>query len=495
MGSASKVTSGAVWSILYNLLNAVYGFVAVPILINYFGKAEYGLIGLAQSVNVYMQLMDMGMNSTNVRFFSVWLSQRDDDKVRKLFQTSLGFYGIVGILNAVILVVISFFAHVLFPITPEQATVMRNLFYILAISAVLNWYSSCFDQLIRATENVAWIQKRSFIPKLLQVLVLVLTVCCHFSLILYFVLATAAMFAILPLSVSKIRREIPYVSFLPKIDKPVFKEILPYTLNIFSFNLFKFSFVYLCPIFLGIKASLESVTDYKIIYTIASAITMVTGVVLSALLPSASKVVAQGNREAYYKIAYQGTKYLSIITCLCVFGLITISDDLLTVYVGESYHNLSPWLCLLAALSLGNHIQCVSSLILSGVDIRALSRMVIVSSVCALVAAWFLIPYYQVGGVVIAEVVYEVMQTLFYYLYYMPKKMQISSLRMLGSFVPALLIGGLLCAVTYCLPRADNHWQNIFVFGGTFGVGYLLLSLLLLDKDDKDFLRGIIRHK
>ena len=46
MGSSGKIVSGVVWSTVVNVVNAVYGFIAVPILINHFGKAEYGLIGL-----------------------------------------------------------------------------------------------------------------------------------------------------------------------------------------------------------------------------------------------------------------------------------------------------------------------------------------------------------------------------------------------------------------------------------------------------------------
>ena len=59
-----------------NVLSAVYGFISVPILLDYFGKGEYGLIGLATSVNLYVQLMDLGMSSTNVRFFSVALAKK-----------------------------------------------------------------------------------------------------------------------------------------------------------------------------------------------------------------------------------------------------------------------------------------------------------------------------------------------------------------------------------------------------------------------------------
>ena len=96
MGSSQKIVRGVVWSTIVNIVNAIYGFIAVPILIRYFGKAEYGLIGLAMSVNVYMRLMDMGFNSTNVRFFSTWLTEKNHVRLLKGFQTSLSFYGVIG---------------------------------------------------------------------------------------------------------------------------------------------------------------------------------------------------------------------------------------------------------------------------------------------------------------------------------------------------------------------------------------------------------------
>ena len=127
MGSSQKIVKGVAWTMLVNVVNAVYGFISVPILINHFGKAEYGLIGLAMSINVYLQLMDMGFNSTNVRFFSTWLAEKKQDKVKKAFQTSLSFYGSIGFLNALILFVFSLFTGSIFNISPEQDVIIKRL--------------------------------------------------------------------------------------------------------------------------------------------------------------------------------------------------------------------------------------------------------------------------------------------------------------------------------------------------------------------------------
>ena len=148
MGSSQKVASGVIWSVVVNIVNAVYGFIAAPLLIAYFGKAEYGLIALATSVNGYMQLMDMGLNSTNVRFFSNWLAKGDTTKVRKLMQTCTAFYAVVGLINAAILIAVCCFSDSLFNVTSEQNVILREILIVLACMAVINWYTSCYNQLI-----------------------------------------------------------------------------------------------------------------------------------------------------------------------------------------------------------------------------------------------------------------------------------------------------------------------------------------------------------
>ena len=201
MSTSKNIVSGVLWSTVVNVVNAVYGFISVPILLSHFGKAEYGLIGLAMSVNVYMNLMDMGFNSTNVRFFSAWLAKEENAKLQKGFQTSLAFYGIIGLLNAVALLVLALYADDLFRVSEAQSVILKNLFYILAVSAFFQWFSSCFDQIIKATENVAWIQKRTLFTKILMILVLAATVFYCFPIEVYFALFVLAQLSIVPFSI------------------------------------------------------------------------------------------------------------------------------------------------------------------------------------------------------------------------------------------------------------------------------------------------------
>ena len=494
MGSSKKIVSGVIWSTIVNIVNAVYGFIAVPILINHFGKAEYGLIGLAMSVNVYMNLMDMGFNSTNVRFFSTWLAQNKHERLLKGFQTSLSFYSVIGLINAVVLLVVACFSNAIFNVTTAQDTILKHLFYILAVSAFCQWFSSCFDQIIKATENVAWIQKRTLVTKILMIVALVSTVLFDFSIEVYFILTCLAQLAIVPMSIGMIKKQIPYISFMPKWDKQSLREMLPYCMNIFSFSLFQFSFYNLRPVFLGIQGSVESVADYRILNGIIGIVTMLGGAFIGILLPSTAKVVANHDKASYYRVAYDGTRYISILLCFCCFGMMSVGPEVLTLYVGKSYLYLIPWFNLWLLCTLGTHNQAISSLILAGDDIRAISYSSIVASVAGLILSWILIPQYQIGGVCIAFAVYCVIQLLFYYCYYWPIKMKINSLTVLFKcFLPFALLGAIIYICLDNLVLSLTPLYGFLLKGTIFSVLYILVSLCIINKHDKHFILGILR--
>ncbi|MCH5327777.1 MAG: hypothetical protein J1E02_02055 [Coprobacter sp.] len=495
MGSSKKIVSGVAWTTLVNVVNGVYGFISVPMLIAYYGKSDYGLIGLAMSVNVYLRLMDLGFNSTNVRFFSNWLAKKEYFRVNRLFQTSLAFYGIIGFVNAVILLVLSIFSDCVFNVSPEQDVIIKHLLYILSISAFISWFTSCFDQLIRANEYVGWTQKITLLPKGLQIIVLTLTVTIGLSIEWYYTLTAFSMFVVIPFMVTKIRRLCPFISFKPAIDKNILKQILPYCLNVFSFGFFQFSMMYLRPVFLGMRSVPASVADYQILNGIITIVLMIGGAFIGVFLPSASKVVAKQDKEAQDKIAYQGTRFISIIICFCCFGMMSVAPEILSAYVGTEYLFLTVWLDLWLLATLASHNQAISSLVLAGADIRAITISTIVASVIGLSVCWFAIPKYDIGGTVIAYCVYCLIQILFYYLYYWPKVMHINSLRVfLTSFIPFVLIG---VAVCFCLRMVyfEGIWISLFLKGGLFCLIYALFSYMVLGKKDRAFITMMLKKE
>ena len=236
--------------------------------------------------------------------------------------------------------------------------------------------------------------------------------------------------------------------------------------------------------------------DGRILDGIVRIVMMLGGAFLGVFLPSASKVVATHNQNAQNQIAYQGTKFISIAICFCCFGMMSVSTEMLTAYVGRDYLYLTIWLDIWLLATLGTHNQAISSLILAGSDIRAITYSTIVASIIGLLLTWFLIPLYDVGATVLGYFVYCMIQILFYYLYYWPRVMKIDSVRVFfSSFFPYVLAGGIICfGLREIVFESLNIWVSLIFKGGLFSIAFAVITFSLLGKDDKQFIKQLI-HK
>ena len=498
MGSAKKIFDGIKWTYLNVVISSVYGFVSVPLLLNYFGKVNFGLIALSLTFNAYLGLMDLGIAGTAVRYFSTWISENNKQKVKELFETTFFSLSVIGIINALILIVFCFFCDRIFDLTTEQVTTLRWLIGVLSVNAIISWSMSPFDQIIRSGEHVAWLQKRALIPIIAQIVILTCTLLFKWSLPVYFALIMMTGLLIMPITIHKIRCLYPYVSFVPRFNRPIFKEILAYSLSIFSFGFFQFSMLNLRPVILGVQSTIESVADYKVLSGIIGMVLTVSSSFFGVMLPSSVKAVAQGNMEAQYRIIYDGTRYVTMVLSLFIFGGVVVGDSLLRVYVGDSFAQLSIWLSIWLLSLFVMHNQAISTIVFANTNLKSVAYMSAFSTLVGLTISWFLSPKYMVGGVVIGYFVYCLTQTLFYYLYYWPRVLHISSWRVFWyCFFPPFICGFIAASVCLFLLRYVQMKPVItfFAAGSTYVILYVVLSSVIsLRRRDYDFALRLIKR-
>lgn len=499
MSKTKVIISGVAWTVIQNVVSILYGIISVPYLINYFGKEEYGLIGLALSVNVYIQLLDMGMTNSNVRFFSEYLAKGDKENVQKLFSLTHLFYTVIGLLNAIILFGLSFCVDTLFKVTPEQAITLRNLLWILALNATFSWISVCFDQFLRANELIDWIKKRLTFLKLMQFVVLWTTILLHLSIEVYFFGYIFMATFILPLTVLKAKKMMPDLKFNWGFDKSVFHTILPYALSIFSFSIFHYMAFNFRPLFLGGMVGPGAVAEFNIMNTIAMVVTVISGSFMQVLLPIVTKMTVNQEEHAIQRMMFTGTKYVNILLSMIIFLLIVNIDELFTLYVGDEYTSLSNWMILWLLTLLLSHRNVMTSLVFTEKKIKTVAIMGAIAMCLALICYFVFIPIYGVGGVVIGFTVHELTHTVFYYLYFLPQKFNIDTIKVfIKAVFPVWLLFGGVC---YFLSKIVNMTCNSLYL--SIGLRSLVCIIafviiiwcLLLSREDKNFIASIIKRK
>lgn len=490
-----SIISGSVWGIISKFLDALAKFVTIPLLVKFYGKADYGLVALTFSLNAYLRLMDMGMNIGSIRFFSIWLTQKEYGKIAKVSRSSIVFYGCIGILNAIIFCFMAEYAGSYFKIRPEQLPTYRIMMYILAASTVFNWVSNVVSQLLNAHHELAFTNRLNFITSILNLTTAFVAVKFKISLPVYFFIFTLSTLAVLPLSINRLKvYGMPLTDLLlPKWDGKAFKEIMSYSIAIFAMGIFQVTADHLRPLLLSNFATkgIAVLTEYRVMQTITMLVIAFGGVFMDVLLPSASKIQAENDVEKMKRMLYDGTKYVSVFLTFIVFGLISESKVLLTVYMGEEYTALSIWLVLwLFTVLLVMHNAPVASMVLSSGKTRALVYSSAISCLVSLPVTIIFAKKYDVGAAVLGYLAYVSMQIAFYYLYYIPKVIkEISSARIFfKSFLPTVLGGIVASFAVYLFHLAvqlQPNFLTLVIEGLVFAAVYSAYTLLFVVKSNE----------
>lgn len=488
--SAKSLFSGSIWGVIAKILDAAAKFLTIPLLVGFYGKADYGLIALAFSLNAYLRLMDMGTNVGAIRFFSIWVAQKEWGMISKVSQSGIVFYGILGTINAIIFLIVGNYSDHFFNLSAHQVPIFKSMMLVLAVSTILNWLSNVVVQLLSANGEVGWINKVSIISSVLNFATAFIAIKLHISLNFYFLLFTLSTLAIIPVNVYRLKvYNMPVKDLLsPKWYWKEFKVTLSYSLGMFVMSIFQFSADNLRPILLT-KFSSQGVTvltEYRVIQTISALVIAFAGVFMQVLLPSASKAFAEKDTEKINKLAYRGTKYIALFLAFVIFMLVCNSNLILTLYMGAGYTRLSVWLIIWLLSLLGLHNSTIASIVLSTGKTRSLVFMSAISCMLSLPITVIFAKQYDVGAAVLGYLVYVLLQLAFYYFYYIPRTLSLSALRIFFvSFMPAVIIGcagwaGIYFFNLYIIIK--SHFINLVINSAMFSVIFLALMLLFILK-------------
>lgn len=462
-----RIFSGSSWGIVAKVLDAGAKFVTIPMLVGYYGKADYALVALAFSLNAYLRLMDMGMNVGSVRYFAMWEAQSKYLKISRAARSSMVFYGLIGIVNALIFAAMANYGDYFFNLSENQLPTYRLMMYILAASTVFNWLSNVVVQLLSAKDEMGYVNKVTIISSVLNYLIALAAIKFKLSLPVYFLYYTLSLLIVLPFYIFKLKvYPLSLIKLLaPKWDAMAFKQIINYSLAIFAMGLFQFSANQLRPLLLAKFASgIDVLTDYRVIQTIAMLIMSFGAIFLQVLLPTAAKAHAENNPAKLEKMIFDSTKYISVFLTFVVFILIANANNLLLLYMGKGYEHLSVWLIIwLVTVLLSMHNTPVASLALSSGKIKSLIYSSAISCIISLPVTIFLASEWGVGAAVIGYLVYMIIQIGFFYFYYTPNVLHLNSGKIFFKAFAPTTLGACLALVPAYYVNAYFKTTNAFL--------------------------------
>lgn len=466
------------WSTFSKVLNAAFNFVSVPLLLAFFGKAEYGLLSIATVCNGYMHLMDLGMNTGAVKYYAQWEAEHKRNLIYRVARTNITFYLIISLINVIGLLALAFWGESFFSVTHEQFLQLRYCFYILAIFASINWVTTVYNQLLTAFQKVTYTMQVQCVVVILKGVLIVSVFLFGLSLIEYFFYLTCVVALVIIPYMIKCKKEAYIDSHKPALYWGDFKIVLNFSLALFALSLFQVTATQARPIILSIFAlnGAETVADYRIIEVVPSFIITVCGTMTSIFLPKSSEMMIRGNKDEIQRYINNWTLKTTIVVCVLCFPFIVGATEMLSAYVGSDYKYLGKWLQLWCVfLIVQMHSTPAFSFVLANGKTRVLVAWTAVACVLSIIINLSLCRQVPVGSAVIGYVAYMLCLIGVYYVILYKRYLGLKRLPIFISFLKPVLIG-LLCSLIPLEVNVDGLFSE---FISNTRVEYILEMVLL----------------
>lgn len=377
-------------------------FFTSPILVHGLGAPRYGIWSLVESILAYLMLFDLGVAASVVRYVARFEANGDQDRLNRIFSTSLCIFAAAGLIVAAIALGLASIGWTLVKVPPELVHEARWMLVLLgfnlAIGLPLNVFPSLLDGLARYPAKTA-IRTAGLLGRTGLFLVVIwkdggliplawsITVC---NIVEHLILA-AACWWYLP----RLR-----FSFL-LVDRETFRLIRGYSLQAFALMIAGRVSYQTNALVIGAFLAPQFITYFAIAARLIEYAKNGLRAVTTVLTPAVSAFEARGDMAAIRSVFLTSTRIVLWIILPIQAGFYLLGKPFLSLWMGAEYVGWSyPSLAILALPLFLILSQSVSGRVLYGIgQLRWFTIVVIGEAVANLVISLALVGPMGIEGV------------------------------------------------------------------------------------------------
>lgn len=487
--SIRRLFSNSFWSIASKLINSFIQIFSLPVLISTFGKADYGLIVIAMSLNTFIVIIQLGLPTGLPKFVAEWLAIKENQTLTAAIRSVSSFYISLGTINLLVLLGIALFWPDIFKVNTDQIITLKILLIITAVTSFFAIPATVLDQTLTGAQELGFISSLEMVKNLFFA---ALVGSIYFlpewlSITEFYFLRCVLMFIMIPWKILRWRKYGSISVFLPGWNFKAALPLLKYCLSLATFSIFIALSERLRPVILGIRITSDAgevLSDFQIINYIRVFLLMLSSGIMSALVPHISGSTANGNKLIYDRTIEKGTRHIWAFGALVGFGIIMLSKELLCIYVGVENLHLQLWLVLLVLSTLYNlYSTPMASVILSSGQLSPMIAATATGCLISLAICWLTAPRFGVGSCVFSLVAYNAVHFLVTHFWYLPRYFNLKPIKQIVRYLlPPVVAGVVMClAGRWVIDQLGfkNDYANISI-GAICGTLIYTVIILLM---------------
>lgn len=331
-------------NILASYVSQIYvtllGIVMVPVYLNYMGAEAYGLVGFFIMLQVWFNMLDMGLTPTLSRETSRFSAGATDAlSLRRLLRAMEGLFAGVGILGASAMVVgAEAIARSWLKVQQLPVLEVHQAISLMAGIVALRWASGLYRGALSGFERLVWLSGFNVVmatARFILVIPFFIYVGTRPSLFFSYQLALAVIeivvlviytYRVLPKTVEAVRT--------PWVWAPL-RTVLRFSLSIAFTSSVWVLVTQTDKLVLSKLLPLAEYGYFTLAVLVASGVAVISGPISAALLPRMARLSAEGQEASLVHLYRSATQLVAIIALSASWMLACLADQVLWAWTGD----------------------------------------------------------------------------------------------------------------------------------------------------------------
>jgi len=361
-------------NILSNWLNLavmiVISFAMMPFLIHNLGESLYGIWTLLISIVGYGNLLDFGVRTAIVKYVSEHHATGNQDRLCRLFTTTLFLYTTVGILIFLVTIFTSAFLLTFFHVPSESLHEAKLVLIIVGSNLALKFPGSVFEGFLTGLQRYEITNGINIIVNMCRAVLIVIFIINGAKLLALAIIMLICDVLMTSTTMLMCLRFLPWLKIRKSyLSGEVIKEVYAY--GIWSFVIMVAGrIIYESDsVLIGLFLPISAITHFAVAANLVRYLRQLGYSFGNVFTPAASSLEAKNEHEKLETMVIYGTRY-ALLTILPVAVFVAImAYDFLNLWIGTRFASESGSLLIILSLSQAiNVAQAPAASILFGLN-------------------------------------------------------------------------------------------------------------------------------
>lgn len=338
MSNKKQLTFGALLSYAAIAFNIISGLLYTPWMISTIGDDQYALYTLALSViNIF--LLDFGIGSAVTKFLSNYYARKQFEQANLFMGIVYKVFIIISAVIALCLTVFYFFIDAVYiKLTPDEITVFKRLFIIVAVYSVFSFPFTTFNGILMANERFIELKACNLGQKVLSVALIILFLLLGKGVYALVLVHAVSNVFFLIIKYICIRRKTKLRTKFSLWDKKTAISLFGYSAWITVMNIAQRCIFNIMPTIIAALIGSAEVTVFSLASTLESYVYLFADAVNGMFMPKISRILAKDDVDKKLTDLMSKVGRFHVCTLGLIFiGFICVGKDFVSAWMGDNY--------------------------------------------------------------------------------------------------------------------------------------------------------------